>query len=587
MNRGWKIIGWLGGSACILVGCVLWAGFWPFQDAISARAKEKISKKQPKKKLSQKRYPKRKTRKKRKRRKRKRVRLGRVRLPSIFRSLMVLQRERAVPVWGWSRPKARISVSFRGKKVYTETNAKGCWKLKIETGKAGGPFTMVVRSRNVIRLRKVMVGEVWLCSGQSNMEWSLLSTRNARREWWRARYPNIRLFHVAKNISTKPLKDVKGKWKRCIRKDASRFSAVCYFFGRKLHKTLKVPVGLIMSAWGGTPSQTWTPVDVLRKLPKVDFLFKRWDAFMKRYKVRPRHWRYRRIMAWWRRARRKALRRGYHVPPKPWQLLGAHMHYHRPGNLYHAMIHPLIPFSIRGVAWYQGESNVRRSYLYSTLFPALIKSWRKLWNIGNFPFYFVQIAPFRYPKKHPSQAAEVREAQLQTLQKLPNMGMVVTMDVGNPRDIHPRDKLPVGQRLALVALAKTYGYKKLVYSGPIFKSMKRKRKRMELFFNHVGGGLRICKGKKLTHFYVSDTSRVFYPAKARITRKNTVIVSSPYVQKPIAVRFAWRDDAVPNFCNRERLPATPFRTDNWSKEDSWMYPNLPGEANPTPSAPKR
>ena len=440
-----------------------------------------------------------------------------VRLPKIFGNHMVVQQQMPVKVWGWAEPGERVEVSLAGQTRAASADASGKWLVTLEPLPAGGPHKLIVQANNRIELEDVLVGEVWIGSGQSNMQWPVRRSMNAEEEIANARWPKIRLFTVARRIAETPQEDCEGEWLICSPETVGEFSAVLYFFGRKLHQELGVPVGLINSSWGGTVAEAWTSREALEG--DEDF--------------------------------RPILERGAKFDPKiP----------NQPAVLFNGMIHPLLNFAIRGVVWYQGESNCARAEQYQKLFPTLIQDWRKRWGLGDFPFYFVQLAPFRYRNADPRNAAELREAQRLTL-RLPNTGMVVTTDIGNVNDIHPTNKQEVGRRLALWALAKTYGKTDLVYSGPLYREAKIEGNKIRIFFDHVDGGL-VVKGEELTHFQIAGADGEFKPAKAVIDGE-TVVVWNEEVANPVAVRFGWSDDAEPNLFNAAGLPASPFRTDNF------------------------
>jgi len=440
-----------------------------------------------------------------------------VRLPKIFGSRMVVQQQMPVKVWGWADPGERVEVSLAGQTRAGSADASGKWLVTLEPLPAGGPHKLIVQGKNRIELEDVLVGEVWIGSGQSNMQWPVRRSMNPDEEIANANWPKIRLFTVARRIAETPQEDCEGEWLICSPETVGDFSAVLYFFGRKLHQDLQVPVGLINSSWGGTVAEAWTSREALQA--DEDF--------------------------------RPILERGAKFDPKT---------PNQPAVLFNGMIHPLLNFAIRGVVWYQGESNCARAEQYQKLFPTLIHDWRKRWGLGDFPFYFVQLAPFRYRNADRRNAAELREAQRLTL-RLPNTGMVVTTDIGDVNDIHPTNKQEVGRRLALWALAKTYGKTDLVYSGPLYREAKIEGNRIRIFFDHVDGGL-VVKGEELTHFQIAGADGEFKPAKAVIDGE-TVVVWNEEVANPVAVRFGWSDDAEPNLFNAAGLPASPFRTDNF------------------------
>ncbi len=489
--------------------------------------------------------------------------LAEVRLPAVIGDNMVLQRRMEVPIWGWADPGEEVTVSIdpRSRKRRVAADKDGKWMVKIKPPASAGPHEITISGENTITISNVLVGEVWVCSGQSNMEMSVGRFRgfktgvlNYKTEIAAANYPNIRLFTVAKTVANRPLTDCSGNWSACSPETAAPFSAVAYFFGRELHNRLDVPVGLIFTSWGGTVAEAWTRHEVLAAdeefRPVIERFDQAWGEYLKALKD------YNRKLSDWLGAAETHAKKGQALdePVKPNSPLGKNT----PSRLYNGMIAPLIPYGIRGAIWYQGESNAKRAYQYRSLFPAMIKNWRDDWGQGDFPFYYVQLAPFRYGDE--PRGVELREAQLKAL-SVPNTGMAVTMDIGNPTDIHPANKQDVGKRLALWALAKTYGVKDIVYSGPLYKSMRLEGDGIRIFFDHVGGGL-IARGPNLTDFVIAGKDRKFVDANAVIDG-DTIVVSSDKVSEPVAVRYAWRNEAQGSLFNAESLPASSFRTDDW------------------------
>lgn len=443
-------------------------------------------------------------------------------LPSILSDNMVLQQQSEVIIWGWTtNPNEKITITPSWSAHAIEIQAyQGKWSGKLVTPKAGGTYTITVKGHEEVILKNVLIGEVWLGSGQSNMEWTpLQGLDNAETEIKNANFPEIRFFQVFNHTALTPQENTKGKWMVCTPETMKNFSSIAYLFGRKLHTELSVPVGLISSNWGGTPIETWIADDVLNSNEMLKEAAKK-------------------------------------ITPKPWWPNDT-------GLTYNAMIYPLLNFNIAGVIWYQGESNRENAFSYYTSFPLLINSWRKAFD-KDFPFYFVQIAPYKYESVKGLSAAIIRDAQLKTMLTVPNTGMVVTNDIGNLENIHPTNKQDVAFRLALWALTKHYGKKDLVYSGPIYKSMEIQKRKIILNFDYADNGL-IKKGKELKEFYIAGEDQKFYQAKAKIV-KNTVVVSSKNIRKPVAVRFAFANGALPNLFNKEGLPASAFRTDNWKIE---------------------
>lgn len=423
-----------------------------------------------------------------------------VNLPSVLNSHMVLQRDMPIPVWGSADAGEKVTVSMGDASATATADANGKWKVSLPAMKAdGNAHTLTVAGNNTVTLDDILIGEVWVGSGQSNMEWQLRNTIGAAEAIAAAKHPNIRLFHVKKVQKPAPADDVEvtAHWSECTPESIPAFSGVLYYFGRKLHEEIDVPVGLINSSWGGSPIEPWTVTD------------------------------------------------------------GSS------GGMYNGMIAPLMPFGVRGAIWYQGETNVIRKngLTYYDKTKDLIEGWRKNWN-SDLPFYFVQIAPWSGARYEPGQLPSLWEGQTASL-KIPRTGMAVTTDlVDNIADIHPRNKLDVGNRLARWALAKTYGKKDVVYSGPLYKSMKVDGKSIRVEFAHAADGLRARDDAALSEFQIAGEDGKFVKAEAKIDG-NSVVVSSAEVPEPKHVRFGWHKLANPNLVNSEGLPASPFQTDNW------------------------
>ncbi len=472
-----------------------------------------------------------------------------VTLPRVVSDNMVLQREIPVRIWGKANPGEAVTVKFRGQTASTKADNDGAWAVYLRPMQAGGPDNLVVEADNTITLRNVLVGEVWVASGQSNMEWEVRNSDNAQEEIRKANYPQIRLFEAEKVTSDIPLDDVKGEWRECSPESVQTITAVGYFFGRKLHQELKAPVGILQSSWGGTPAEAWTSMDALRADPATRFYLWRWDRVLEQYPAAKLQ--HDRAVAEWERKPESERGNRPREPRGPG-------HQHAPATLYNAMIAPIIDYNIRGAIWYQGESNAGadQAFEYRYLFPRMILNWRDKWRQGEFPFLFVQLANFETGADWPI----LRESQNEAL-RLRNTGVAVTTDIGNPTDIHPRNKQDVGLRLALWALAETYG-RDLVYSGPFYRQMTVEGREATLWFDHVGGGLK-AEGGSLKGFVIAGPDRVFHPANARISG-NTVVVSSPKVEEPSAVRYAWHNNPENTLRNAEGLPASPFRTDRWT-----------------------
>jgi sialate O-acetylesterase len=614
----------------------------------------------------------------------------------LFSDHAVLQQGMPVPVWGTAEPGEAVTVSIAGQTVATTTGAEGTWRVRLAPMPSGGPFTLTISGKNQIVLADILVGEVWLCGGQSNMERQLgpRAGQQPIADWEKeakaANHPRIRQFSVAQARSFTPRLAVEGRWDVCTPETVKDFTAVGYFFGRDLERARHVPVGLIHSSWGGTPAEAWMSEARLFQLPdfaatseqlrlamadpaaaqrKYEAQLEAWfqtnDAgsiaadMWNRPALDTSGWKEMKLPTLWEDAGEPDLngvvwfRRTFELPPGPvpgpaelqlgmiddidttwingvkvgatvgynlvrkyavptsvlkpgrnviavrvldtgggggiwgdekvqlvwggkpglppidlsgpWQYrIGMNLEGHprppaslsgsldTPSVLYNAMIAPLVPYALRGVVWYQGESNVHRERQYRTLFPAMIADWRSAWGQGDFPFLFVQIAP------HRDMTPEIREAQLLAWQRTPNTAMAVTMDCGDANDIHPTRKQPVGARLALAARALAYG-ERLEYSGPVFAALNIDGRKATLRFTHLGGGL-LAKGGTLKGFTIAGADKVFHPAQAKI-RGKTVVVTSADVPQPTAVRYGWANVPDGNLFNKAGLPASPFRTD--------------------------
>lgn len=615
-----------------------------------------------------------------------------VKLPLIFSDGMVFQRNKKIPVWGWAEANEKIDLHFNKQHKTVITDANGKWWINLEPEKAGGPFQFTVSGKNKITIQDVLVGEVWICSGQSNMEFQMYKLPNFKALKEKINNSEIRQFGVAQDLSGSPKEQLKqGKWQLANKENLADFTAVGYFFAEKLNKELHIPIGIINTSWGGTCVETWTSREAFQKsdefkemiaqIPVVDM-----DAIFEKYKKSvldniqkiqgfdvskaneeqfhlenfddskwpeikvPSLWENQQIgnidgEVWMRKsfeispeqANKEAVlylskvddedityingvkigsqnlwdsKRIYKIPEgvlkqgkntiavKVIDYTGGGGIYGDSGDLkiefkdsniplsglwkfnvvkvklemspnsypsllYNAMIHPLIPYAFNGVLWYQGEANVTRANQYKIAFPQMINDWRNQWKQGDFPFYFVQLATYNEYNGNSnsgSKWAELREAQFETL-ILKNTGMSITTDIGDPKDIHPTNKLDVGLRLASIALNKTYGEKNIPYSGPVYKSSEVKGNTMVLTFDFVGKGLQ--PKNQLKGFEIAGEDKVFYPAVA-VIQNNKVMVNSDKVAKPVSVRYNWADDAsAGNLYNLDKLPATPFRTDNW------------------------
>ena len=481
-------------------------------------------------------------------------------LPSIFGDHMVLQQGQAIPVWGTAAPGEKVMVRLGKRQAKTAADADGQWMVKLRALKTGKTRKLTVSGEsNKIAFDDVLLGEVWVCSGQSNMQWPVHATDNGDAEVAAADYPSIRLFSVTRHTAAGPQEDCQGRWVVCSPTAVRDFSAVGYYFGRYLHQKLDVPMGLINTSWGGTPAESWTSRSTLAADPELRVILDRWEKILADYPEAKKA--YDEEIAKWKVQAEEAEAAGKPVPRQPQGPYGPD-HPWRPSSLYNAMIAPLVPYGIQGAIWYQGESNADRAFQYRNLFRSMIVDWRQSWNEGNFPFLFVQLANFTdvLPDPGPSAWAELREAQTMTL-SLPNTGMAVIIDIGEAKDIHPRNKQDVGKRLALNALANTYG-KKVLYSGPMYESMEVENGAIRVEFEHTDGGLTAKGGDTLKGFAIAGADRKYVWADAAIDG-DEIVVSSDAVASPVAVRYAWAHNPVCNLYNAAGLPASPFRTDDW------------------------
>ena len=465
-------------------------------------------------------------------------------LDPVFGSDMVLQRDMADPVWGWTEPGKQVTVTVGGKTASATAGADGKWMAKVGPLEAGGPFEMTVSGPNEERLSNVLVGDVWICSGQSNMEMGIGNGKNAAEEIANADHPQVRLFTVPRHIAYEPQtgfmkQGEEGKWLVCSPKNVTvgqwmGFSAVGYFFGRELNDKLKIPIGLIHTSWGGTVAEAWTSAEALEAMPD----------FSKAV---------------------TAIHEHHEKPALEQTKAGSKPRGENPNQvtvLYNGMIAPLEPLAIKGAIWYQGESNASRAAQYRVLLPTMIRDWRNHFGVGEFPFYIVQLAAFKpeVDKPQESQWAELREAQQIAAKAAGHSAIAVATDIGDAKDIHPKNKQEVGRRLALDALALTYG-QNVEYSGPTLSRMDVSGNKAVLHFDHLAGGLEAKGGEPLKGFAVSEDGKNFVWADARI-EGDGVVVSSPQVEHPKAVRYNWADNpAKGNLFNKADLPAPPFRTD--------------------------
>lgn len=560
-----------------------------------------------------------------------------VKLPAIFGDHMVLQEGVKLPVWGTASPGEEVTVTVGKDSAKTKAGEDGKWKVELSALKKGStPTTMTVAGANTVTFSDVLVGDVWICSGQSNMEFNLGGgtfgfggASNVDKALPAANDPELRFFIVTKKVALEPQADVAqpappqteaqkavaevtGKWVVCTPATVGYFSAVGYFFGKDLRAQLKKPIGLIGTYWGGTPAEAWTSIEKLRSDAAIKMYADSYDkiraempakekdfpAQQAAYKEIAEKWKkevgdpYDLAMKAWTEDAKKAAAEGKPAPAKPTMAsqkprppVDPNGGSHGPANLFNGMIAPIIPYAIKGAIWYQGESNAGQPTEYASLFPDMITDWRTRWNQGDFPFFFVQLASY---KSSPTQNWPfLREAQLKTL-SLPNTGMAVAADVGDVVDIHPKDKQDVGDRLALVARKVAYGDKKVVYSGPIYDKMTVKNGSVHLTFTNKGSGLIIGSAPWVTlgatplpttsllGFTIAGEDLKFVPAEAKIVG-DEVVVSAAGVAKPTAVRYGWANIFEGNLYNKEGLPASPFRT------DTTPYDAVAAGSSPTPT----
>jgi len=472
---------------------------------------------------------------------------------------MVLQEGMKVPIWGTADDGEKVTIRFQGQEV-SATAKDGKWLVHLEELKAGGPFEMTIAGSNTIHFKNVLVGEVWVCSGQSNMEFQLRSSAEPEKVIAESKNPMIRLFTVPKTPASAPQHRVQGKWQICGPDTAASFSAVAYFFGRDLQHARHVPVGLIHTSWGGTPAESWTSLPALEAESSLKYLAEQQIRALGDYPQSID--KYIADLTKYRQEISQIDATKHDLPSPAGPPANPARNAWGASTLYNGMIASLIPYAIRGAIWYQGESNAGRAHEYRTLLPTMIKNWRTDWQQGDFPFLIVQLAPFTkiLPEPGESDWAELREAQLHTTQVLPNVAQAVITDVGSEGDIHPRWKEPVGSRLALAARALAHG-EKIEYSGPVYESLHVEGSKAILSFQHLGGGL-VAKEGALTGFTIAGADRKFVKADADI-HGDHVIVWSPKVEQPVAVRFGWANYHVVNLWNKAGLPATPFRTDDF------------------------
>ena len=479
-----------------------------------------------------------------------------LKMSPIFGDSMVIQRDQPVHVWGFTEAGIEVKVSMAGHTGSAQADEAGRFDVSLDALPAGGPHEMVIEADETRTFSDVLVGEVWVCSGQSNMSWPVGAANDPDLESMTAKFPEIRLISVPNIAAQSPQDTFHGKWEACTPSTVKQFSAVGYFFGRQIHQALDVPVGLIDNAWGGSSAEAWVPTEVLAKEEKYDDLLAKWEHIIANYSYEDALAKWETQRTQWADAGKKGA-----APRKPRDQLQGQA---RPANLYNGCLHPIIGYSIAGVIWYQGESNAWRAYQYRDLFPLVIQTWRDEWKQGDFPFYWVQLADFMPEKPEPASSAwaELREAQTMTMDRLPNTGQAVIIDLGEAADIHPRNKQVVGKRLSRWALAKDYGIN-IAYQSPTFESMEITGSKAVITFHHPGGGMDTFDVHELQGFTIAGEDKKFVPANASIVAENKIEVFAESVSDPVAVRYAWADNPIANVQSKDGLPATPFRTDDW------------------------
>ena len=472
-----------------------------------------------------------------------------VTLPNVFGEHMVLQRKQKNKVWGKAAAGEEVSVSIAAQNHKTKAGADGSWSVMLDPLDVGDPLTLTVKGKNEIKFGDVLVGEVWICSGQSNMQWSVNASNDSDLERAAAKHPKLRMINfpnigVQEPIWTHP----NSQWQTCTPETVGNWSAVGYFFGRQLQRTLDVPVGLINNAWGGSAAEAWVNRDLLTKTPSMRPLIERWMLSEKAFD--------------------ELSKKTDLTEDQKKQLAGMQNQMRgnsRPANIYNGVLSSHIGYGIRGAIWYQGESNAGRAYQYRDLFPLMIQNWRDEFAQGDFPFYWVQLADFLAEKPEPGDSswAELREAQTMTMKRLPNTGEAVIIDIGEGKDIHPKNKVDVGRRLARWALAETYKVPGIAARSPIYKSMEKSGDKIVLTFENVTGGWRPFDVNEPRGFAIAGEDKKFVWASAKILPDGRIEVSSAAVKEPASVRYGWADNPVVNMYSQAGLPLTPFRTDDW------------------------
>jgi sialate O-acetylesterase len=485
-----------------------------------------------------------------------------VKLPNVFSDHMMLQRDQPNKLWGKAEPGESVSAEIAGQTVNTQADANGDWSVMLPKLQVGGPLTLTVNAKNQVSIKDILVGEVWICSGQSNMAWKVSAGNDPDLEKLAANYPQIRMINFKQTGSQKPVWSHEGQsWMVCSPETVLDFSAVGYYFGRQLHQTLNLPIGLINNAWGGSACEAWIDRSVLKKEGKYDDLLQKWNDIEAQYaEAEDKEKGVDSKVPTDAKAKAADLKRKQAIVGLKKSIEGNQ----NPGNIYNGVLVSHLGYGIRGAIWYQGESNASRAYQYRDLFPLMISTWRSEWKQGDFPFYWVQLADYRDEVAAPAESdwAELREAQTLTMKKLPKTGQAVIVDIGEGKDIHPKNKVDVGRRLARWALANDYGID-IAYHSPEFKAMTVDGGQAKLVFDYAEGGWRPFDVKEPQGFAVAGSDKVFHWATAVVEKDNSVTLTSPEVKEPVAVRYAWANNPVCNMFSVAGLPLTPFRTDDW------------------------
>lgn len=477
-----------------------------------------------------------------------------VSLPNVFGDHMVLQRNQENPIWGKASRNESITVSIGNQKHKIVANNNGDWRVKLNPVKAGGPYTLTVKGKNVVVINDILFGEVWVCAGQSNMAFSLIKANNSEVEIASANYPEIRLLRVPIKGGVNLEEDFNAKWETCTPETVKKFSALGYLYGRRIHNTIGVPVGLINTAWGSSALETWIPRDAMDKTDEYSVLLNNWDKAIAEFSDKKLVANKKKYKAWL-----EAGKPGKRMSPAR----DIRTNQKRPANAFNAMINPIVGYGIKGVIWYQGEANVGRAYQHRKMFPLLINTWRSLWKQNDFSFYWSQLADFNFELDHPQESlwAELRESQTMSL-SVPNTGEAVIFDLGESTDIHPRNKQFVASRLVRHALAKDYGID-MQTESPRYASKEIRGNKIVISFDNIEKGLYAFDSKKVKGFAIAGQDRKFVWAEAKIIAKNKVEVYSKDVINPVAVRYGWANNPVLNLYDKNTLPVTGFRTDSW------------------------